>query len=113
MVQMFFDHSSISNPYSNRSETRKSENDQYGTDDVFLMQLRNSSAYFTTVTPFRKPDERFLTLTDEAPFLVPVYNVCASNLQFPYLNPDPNDEGQTILDRVISGLWELRVIQQV
>lgn len=92
------------NPYSNPGQRKGGENEQYGVENVFLMQQRNSSAYFTTAAPFQDPDERLITLTVDAPLLVPVYNVCASTTQFPNLNPDPKGSSPTLMDEVISDL---------
>ena len=96
------------NPYSNPGQRKGEENEQYGVENVFLMQQRNSSAYFTTATPFQDPDERIITLTVDAPLLVPVYNVCASTTQFPNLNPDPKGPSPTLMDGVISDLLGIK-----
>jgi hypothetical protein len=96
------------NPYSNPGQRKGGENEQYGVENVFLMQQRNSSAYFTTATPFQDPDERIITLTVDAPLLVPVYNVSASTTQFPNLNPDPKGPSPTLMDGVISDLLGIK-----
>ena len=40
-------------------------------------------AYFTTVSPFQKPDFRRIVMTKRIPLLVPVYNVISSPQLFP------------------------------
>lgn len=96
------------NPYSNPGRSKVAENEQYGVENVFLMQQRNSSAYFTTAAPFQDPDERNITLTVGAPLLVPVYNVCTSTTQFPSLNPDPKGPSPTLMDGVINDLLGIK-----
>jgi len=96
------------NPYSNPGQRQREQNEQYGVENVFLMQMRNSAAYFTTAAPFQRPDERTITLNVNAPLLVPVYNVCASTTQFPSLNPDPKGSSPTVLDEVITDLLGIK-----
>jgi hypothetical protein len=96
------------NPYSNPGQGIRQQNEQYGIENVFLMQMRNSAAYFSAAAPFQNPDERIITLTVDAPLLVPVYNVCASTTQFPSLNPNPKGPGPTLMDEVISDLLGIK-----
>jgi hypothetical protein len=96
------------NPYSNPGESKVEETEQYGIENAFLMQTRNSAAYFTTAAPFQQPDEKLITLEVDAPLLVPVYNVCASTTQYPSLNPNPRGPGPSLLDQVISDLLGIK-----
>ncbi|MDP9210864.1 MAG: hypothetical protein M3N27_02605 [Thermoproteota archaeon] len=63
----------------------------YDTGSPFLLKKRNTSICFTTAAPFQKPDEKTITLTEEAALLMPAYNVCSSIAQFPSLD-DPKPE---------------------
>jgi hypothetical protein len=91
------------NPYSTLGEGNIDESGLYGSENVFLMEDRSSSAYFTTAAPFRAPDIKSIKLTKEAPLLVPVYNICASHVAFPSL-----DEDKKLLAVIISDLLGIR-----
>jgi hypothetical protein len=56
--------------------------------DAFLFSSKKVCVYFAAVTPFQKPDIRTITLTKNAPLLVPVYNVSASRESYPSLKKD-------------------------
>jgi len=97
------------NPYSNPGEFKRGDSEQYGVENVFLMQIRNSSVYFTTAAPFQQPpDEKLITLAVDAPLLVPAYNVCTSATQYPSLNLSPTTAGPSLLARVISDLLGIK-----
>jgi hypothetical protein len=87
------------NPYSNIEEGNIDESGLYGSENVFLMEYRNTSAYFTTAAPFRAPDIKSIKLTKAAPLLLPVYNICASQVTFPSL-----DDDNKLLEVIISDL---------
>lgn len=87
------------NPYSNPGDTRL-----YGSENVFLMQKKNTGIYFTTVAPYQSPDVKSITLTKKAPLLVSVYNAFASEEMFPSLK-SPDDH----LVSVISDLLGIRI----
>lgn len=87
------------NPYSNPGDTGL-----YETENVFLMQNRNTAIYFTTVAPFQSPDVKSITLTKKAPLLVPVYNAFASEEMFPSLISKDKQ-----LVSVISDLFGIRI----
>lgn len=74
------------NPYSNPGEIKKEQNDEYDTGSAFLLKKKNTSVHFTTAAPFQEPDEKTITLTEEAALLIPAYNVCSSIAQFPSLD---------------------------
>jgi hypothetical protein len=78
----------LKNPYSNPGEGKSDESGLYGSENVFLLEDRNTSAYFTTAAPFRAPDVKSIKLTKEASLLVPAYNICASQVAFPSLDDD-------------------------
>ena len=51
---------------------------RYSNTNAFLFDNRNTLVYFTTASPFQKPDFRRVVMTRNAPLLVPVYNVVVS-----------------------------------
>jgi hypothetical protein len=56
----------------------------YGDTDAYLLNLGDTSLYFTTAAPFQNPpDVRRLVMTKKAALLVPVYNVLVSPQLFP------------------------------
>ena len=54
------------------------------------MQKRGTNVYFSTASPFQEPDVKSITLTTEAPLLIPAYNVFVATEMFPSL--DNNDK---------------------
>ena len=70
------------NPFANPGVN---VNSAYGDANAFLFgdQECDMDAYFTTVSPFQKPDFRRIVMTKRIPLLVPVYNVISSPQLFP------------------------------
>ena len=99
----FFTTPRSTNPYSNPGEGDKGQSGFYGEQYVFLMQKRGANLYFSTASPFQKPDVKSITLTKEAPLLIPAYNVFAATEMFPSL--DTNDK---LLVEIISDLLGIR-----
>jgi hypothetical protein len=60
-------------------------NTAYGDTNAFLFgdDKCDTYVYFTTVSPFQKPDFRRIVMTKRIPLLVPVYNVISSPEIFP------------------------------
>lgn len=87
------------NPYSRLGEGNRGESELYGEENAFQMQKRGTAVYFTTASPFQVPaDVKTITLTTNAPLLVPVYNVYASREMFPSLNNDEDLQVEVISD---------------
>jgi hypothetical protein len=70
-----------SNPFTNPG-------DSYEVNNAFLMNRKNTKVYFATASPFREPDFKTITITEQVPLLIPVYNMSASIEDFPSLQKD-------------------------
>jgi hypothetical protein len=75
--QWFLSTPKQSNPFANPGSVSTDRN-SYSGANAFLFDKRNTLVYFTTASPFQKPDFRTVVMTRNAPLLVPVYNVVAS-----------------------------------
>jgi hypothetical protein len=74
-----------SNPFTNPG-------DSYQVNNAFLMNKNGTRVYFATTSPFREPaDFKTITITEQVPLLIPVYNMSASKEDFPSLK---NDDGR-------------------
>jgi hypothetical protein len=71
-----------SNPFTNPG-------DSYEVNNAFLMNRHDTKVYFATASPFREPaDFKTITITEQVPLLIPVYNMSASVEDFPSLKSD-------------------------
>jgi hypothetical protein len=75
--QWFLSTPKQSNPYANPGSASTDRN-SYSDTNAFLFDNRNTLVYFTTASPFQRPDFRRIVITRNAPLLVPVYNVVTS-----------------------------------
>ena len=77
----------------------------YGEDgNLFFMSKRGARVYFTTASPYEEPrDVKYITMTEKASLLVPVYNTCASTLMSPSL-----DSKQKLVNSIISDLLGIK-----
>jgi hypothetical protein len=73
----------VANPVANPSVS--SLHGAYATSNAFLFSddQCDTYVYFTTASPFQRPDFRRIVMTKQAPLLVPVYNVVSSPEIFP------------------------------
>ena len=74
--QWFLTNPSSMNPFTNPGKS-------YSNGNVFLLNKRGTEVYFAAASPFQYPDFRTITITKQAPLLVPVYNMSASEEDFP------------------------------
>lgn len=92
------------NPFTNPAISGSSmDSSSFGSRDLFLFRRRDTSVYFTTASPFQRPDFRTITMTKKAPLLIPVYNMSASLVDFPSVK---NEEG--LVDIIKNDLSRLK-----
>jgi hypothetical protein len=72
-----------SNPFTNPG-------DSYEVNNAFLMNKNGTKVYFATASPFREPDFKTITITEQVPLLIPIYNMSASREDFPSFENDDN-----------------------
>ena len=85
-----------------------SMNSAYGDSNAFLFGDVNCDTYvyFTTASPFQRPDFRRIIMTKKIPLLVPVYNVISSPQIFPSRsNWKPNQWIQDDIIKDLSGVY--------
>ncbi len=79
-----------------------------GGRNAFLFQDKDNgiSVYFAAASPFQEPDIRTITMTEQVPLLVPVYNMSASTEDQPSKGT-PQGLTELIVED-LSGILELR-----
>lgn len=79
------------NPFTNPLSAGSSlDSSPFGSRDLFLFERNGTKVYFTTASPFQKPDFRTITMTEKAPLLIPIYNMSASAADFPSIGNNQN-----------------------
>lgn len=77
-----------------------------GGRNAFLFHDNDTSVYFASATPFQEPDVTTITMTNQAPLLVPLYNMSASTEDHP--SKGTEEELKELIIEDLSGIIQLR-----